>query len=83
LRGTPRRGSCTESRITQFTDLVGTAIANAETRGRADRLAEEQAALRRVATLVAREASQEEVFTGMAEAIGQLLGTDEIRMLRC
>ena len=40
----------TESRIAQFTDLVGTAIANAESRGRADRLGEEQAALRRVAT---------------------------------
>ena len=74
--------SDTESRIAQFTDLVGTAIANAESRGRADRLAEEQAALRRVATLVAREASQAEVFTEIAEAIGQLLGTDEIRMLR-
>src|SRR3954452_3638310 len=45
-----------ESRIAQFTDLVGTAIANAESRERADRLAEEQAALRRLATLVAREA---------------------------
>ena len=72
----------TESRIAQFTDLVGTAIANAESRGRADRLAEEQVALRRVATLVAREGSQAEVFTEIAEAIGQLLGTDEIRMLR-
>ena len=72
----------TESRIAQFTDLVGTAVANGESRGRADRLAQEQAALRRVATLVAREASEAEVFTGIAEAIGQLLGTDEIRMLR-
>ena len=54
----------TESRIAQFTDLVGTAIANAESRGRADRLAEEQAALRRVATLVAKEASPAEVFAG-------------------
>ena len=39
----------TESRIAQFTDLVGTAIANAESRGRGARLADEQAALRRVA----------------------------------
>jgi signal transduction histidine kinase/PAS domain-containing protein len=46
------------------------------------RLADEQAALRRVATLVAREASQAEVFTAIAEEIGQLFGTEEIRMLR-
>ncbi|MDT7654434.1 MAG: hypothetical protein QOI36_5840 [Pseudonocardiales bacterium] len=46
------------------------------------RLAGEQAALRRVATLVAREAPQAEVFSAIAEEIGQLLGTEEIRMLR-
>ena len=45
-------------------------------------LADEQAALRRVATLVAREASQAEVFAAIAEEIGQLLGTEEVRMLR-
>ena len=59
----------TESRIAQFTDLVGTAIANAESRGRADRLGGEQAALRRVATLVAKEASPEEVFAKVAEEV--------------
>jgi PAS domain S-box-containing protein len=48
----------------------------------AKRLADEQAALRRVATLVAREASQAEVFAAIAEEIGQLLGTEEVRMLR-
>jgi PAS domain S-box-containing protein len=46
------------------------------------RLAGEQAALRRVATLVAREVPQAEVFSAIAEEIGQLLGTEEIRMLR-
>jgi signal transduction histidine kinase len=46
------------------------------------RLADEQAALRRVATLVAHEASQPEVFAAIAEEIGRLLGTEEIRMLR-
>src|SRR6201996_9202188 len=40
------------------------------------RIAEEQAALRRVATLVARGASPEEVFTSVAEETGQLLGAD-------
>ena len=50
-RRTPRRASPT------FTELVATAIANAESRAELARLAEEQAALRRVATLVARGAA--------------------------
>src|SRR5215218_5146498 len=60
----------TEARVAQFTDLVSTSIANAETRAEVARLAREQAALRRVATLVAREAPQSEVFTAIAEEIG-------------
>jgi PAS domain S-box-containing protein len=72
----------TEARIAQFTDLVGTAIANAESRGRADRLAEEQAALRRVATLVAKEASPEGVFAKVAEEAANLLGKLECGLLR-
>ena len=44
----------TEARLTDFTELVATAIANSEARDEASRLAEEQAALRRVATRVAR-----------------------------
>ena len=43
----------TEARLTDFTELVATAIANAESRDALARLADEQAALRRVATLVA------------------------------
>ena len=72
----------TESRIAQFTELVGTAVANAEARAEVARLAREQAALRRVATVVAREASQAEVFAEIAEGVGLLLGAEEIRMLR-
>jgi PAS domain S-box-containing protein len=72
----------TESRSAQFTDLVGTAIANAESRGRADRLAEEQAALRRVATLVAKEASPAEVFAKVAEEAASGLGEVECALLR-
>ena len=64
----------TESRITQFTDLVGTAIANAEAHARADRLADEQAALRRVATLVAQEAPLEAVFAKVADEVAGTLG---------
>jgi PAS domain S-box-containing protein len=64
----------TESRIAQFTDLVGTAIANAESRGRANRLAEEQATLRRLATLVAQQAPLEVVFAKVAEEVARTLG---------
>ena len=42
----------------------------------------EQAALQRIATLVAQEAPQADVFGAIAEEIGGLLGTEEIRMLR-
>src|ERR1700761_1003256 len=44
----------TEARLASFTELVATAIANTESRAALARLAEEQAALRRMATLVAR-----------------------------
>jgi PAS domain S-box-containing protein len=72
----------TESRIAQFTDLVGTAIANAESRARADRLGQEQAALRLVATLVAKEVSPAEVFAKVAEEVANLLGEVECALLR-
>jgi GAF domain-containing protein len=41
-----------------------------------DRLAEEQAALRRVATLVARAAAPGEVFAAVAEEVGRVLSAD-------
>jgi GAF domain-containing protein len=72
----------TEARLGQFTELMATAIANTESRARANRLTEEQAALRRVATLVARDASPDEVFGAIAKEVGRLLGTDQIEMLR-
>jgi GAF domain-containing protein len=71
-----------EDRLAEFTELVATAIANADARAEVARLAQEQAALRRVATLVAREAPQADVFTVIAEEIEQLLGTDGVRMVR-
>jgi PAS domain S-box-containing protein len=66
----------------QFTELVATAIANAQSRSELNQLANEQAALRRVAELVAREASEGEIFNAIAEELTGLLGTDEMRMLR-
>jgi GAF domain-containing protein len=62
-----------EARLGDFTELLATAIANAESRAELAKLAEEQAALRRVATLVARGASPHEVFAAVTEEVGQLL----------
>ena len=53
----PRSASLPEdtgARLADFTDLVATALANAESRAALSQLADEQAALRRVATIVAR-----------------------------
>jgi GAF domain-containing protein len=66
----------TEARLASFTELVATAIANAESRAGLARLAEEQAALRRVATLVARGAPPKEVFDAVTEEVGRLLPVD-------
>ena len=49
-----------EARLQDFTDLLATAISNASARDEVRSLADEQAALRRVATLVARETPQAE-----------------------
>jgi signal transduction histidine kinase len=65
-----------EARIAQFTELLGTAISNVQTRTEVQRLAKEQAALRRVATLVARGAPPEEVFVKVCEEVGPLLGAE-------
>jgi signal transduction histidine kinase len=63
----------TEARLTDFTELVATAIANAESRAAVTRLADEQSALRRVATLVAQGASPQDLFEAVAEEVGRLL----------
>jgi GAF domain-containing protein len=73
----------TEPRLAQFTDLLTTAIGNAESRAGLARLAEEQAALRRVATLVARGAGPEDVFAAVTEEVGRLLPVDFADMSRC
>jgi signal transduction histidine kinase len=66
----------TEARLANFTDLLATAVANAESRAGLARLAEEQAALRRVATLVARGTPQEVLFAAVTEEVGKLLCAD-------
>jgi PAS domain S-box-containing protein len=71
----------TEARLADFTELIATAISNTEARDGERRLTKEQAALRRVAELVAREASQVEVFAAVADSVSGLLG-EEVRMVR-
>ena len=70
------------ARLANFTELVATAISNAQARAEVHRLADEQAALRRVATLVAREAPAEEVFAAVAEEIARLLPVEYAGMGR-
>jgi signal transduction histidine kinase len=65
----------TEFRLAQFTELLATAIANAQARGEVERLADEQAALRRVATLVAQGVQPEAIFSAVGEEIGRLFGS--------
>ena len=72
----------TESQIASFTELVATAIENAEARAELRRLADEQAALRRVATLVARGASPADVFAAVAEEVGQLFAAEHAAVSR-
>jgi PAS domain S-box-containing protein len=66
----------TEERLEKFTEIVATAIASAESREARAALTEEQAALRRVATLVARDVPSAEVFDAVATEVGALLDTD-------
>jgi signal transduction histidine kinase len=66
----------TEERLAGFTELVATAIANAEAREELRRVADEQAALRRVATLVAQGAPSPAVFDAVTREIGQILPAD-------
>jgi signal transduction histidine kinase len=72
----------TEERLAGFTELAATAIANAQARVELRGFAEEQAALRRVATLVAQAAPPAQVLTAVAEEAGRLLKTDHAAMGR-
>ena len=51
-------------------------------RAEATRVAEEQAALRRVATLVAQGVSQDEIFGAVSQEIGWLVGADPTSLMR-
>ena len=72
----------TEARTTTFTELVATAIANTNTQVEVRRLAEEQAALRRVAALIAQEPSPDQVFEAVAHELGLILGVENTKIYR-
>jgi len=72
----------TESRLQDFTELVATAISNASARNMVRVLADEQAALRQVATLVAHGVPPAEVFEAIVREGGRLLGVDAMHMGR-
>lgn len=63
----------TLDRLAAFTELLATAIANSDARAEIERLAHEQAALRRVATLVARGAETSEVFAAVAHEVAEVM----------
>jgi signal transduction histidine kinase len=77
--GLPRS---TEPRLAEFAELVGSAVASAESRLALSRMADAQAALRRVATLVAREPAPAEVFTAVAEEARGLTGSEVTAILQ-
>ena len=71
-----------EARLAEFTELVATAVASSASREQLATLAEEQAALRRVATLVARESPPAEIFAAVAEEVGRLLRVEDTTIFR-
>jgi PAS domain S-box-containing protein len=76
---TPQPAS-TEARLASFTELVATAIANAEARQELQVLADEQAALREVAVLVAQGAEPRAVFDAVAVVTGRLLDAASVNL---
>jgi signal transduction histidine kinase len=76
VHGRPPLPADTFDRLTAFTDLVATAIANAVARTEIEQLAEEQAALRRVATLVAEGVAPAKVFSAVSEEVSLLVDAE-------
>jgi signal transduction histidine kinase len=72
----------TEARLAAFTELAAAAIANAQARAELRNFAAEQAALRRVAVLVARGAPPEEVFAAVAGEAARVLGPFVMNLAR-
>jgi signal transduction histidine kinase len=71
-----------ECRLAEITELVATAISKSASHEEHAQLANEQAALRRVATLVARGVPEGELFGTVIEEVGHLFGADLAGMIR-
>ena len=72
----------TELRIGAFTELVAMAIANAEARKELEQVAAEQAALSRVATLIAEAVPPGEVFTAVTAEVAGLFDVAFVVLFR-
>jgi PAS domain S-box-containing protein len=72
----------TEARLADFTELLATAIANAGSREALARLADEQAALGRMATLVAEGVPPAKIFSAVSDEVGRLFGVDTSAVVR-
>jgi signal transduction histidine kinase len=79
-RPEPLPANC-EQRLADFTKLVTTAISNAQARTELAKLADEQAALRRVATLVATGVAPDELFDAVITEMRLLLNAGGAVML--
>jgi PAS domain S-box-containing protein len=71
-----------EARLAEFTELISTAISNTQARDDLRRLADEQAALRRVATLVARGEGSSELLDVVCEETGRLFASSSVSLAR-
>jgi PAS domain S-box-containing protein len=71
----------TEARLAAFTELIATAISNIQARDDLHGLADEQAALRRVATLVARGTDSAAVFEAVCAEMGELIGATGVNLV--
>jgi signal transduction histidine kinase len=79
------RGAFTAERLDAVTLIAGqlaVSLDNAQLYAQFRRIADEQAALRRVATLVARAAPPAEVFAAVTAEVGRVLGTDHTSLFR-
>jgi signal transduction histidine kinase len=72
----------TESRMEDFGELAGLAIANAEAEERLRQLADTQASMRRLAMLVARGEPPEAVFAAVTREALRYFGNGTARMIR-
>jgi signal transduction histidine kinase len=71
-----------EQRLADFTELLATAISNAQAHSELARLAEEQTALRRVATLVATGTASTDLFDAVTIEMRLLLNAGIASLLR-